>query len=147
MSSLGMTQLELDEISDAFSEAWRDYFGDEIKILPYDSRNTSYDEVYKVSKKKAYDRTKAITLKATIRQAEHEDISTALGKRVEEYYTITFVTKELLDKGLTHIDNNSIIEYTDRFNVTKQFKIYGTQQKVQFLDNKIFTKLKVSYHG
>lgn len=147
MNGLGMSQNELNEISDAFHEAWTDYFGDEIKVIPYSSKDTHYDEVYGVSKKKAYDRSKAITLTATIRQTEHEDVSSALGKRIEEHYTITFVTKELIDKGLTEIDSDSIIEYTDRFGVTKQFKIYGTQKKVQFLDNKIFTKLKVVYYG
>lgn len=147
MAELGMTQTELDEISDAFLEAWEEYFGDEIKVIPFSTKNTKYDEVYGVSKSKQYDRTKAITLRATIRQAEHEDVSTALGKRIEEHYTITFVTKELIDKGVTDLSSDSLIEYTDRFGVTKQFKIYGKQQKVQFLDNKIFTKLKVVYYG
>lgn len=147
MGGLGMSQVELDEISDAFHEAWTEYFGDTIKVIPFSTKNTKYDPVYGVSKKKEYDRTKAITLTATIRQSELEDVSTALGKRIEEQYTITFVTKELIDKGLTELDSDSLIEYTDRFGVTKQFKIYGTQQKVQFLDNKIFTKLKVVYYG
>lgn len=142
-----MSQTELDEISDAFQEAWEDYFGETIRVIPFDKKKTNYDEIYGVSKKKVYDRTKAITLTATIRQQEHEDVSTALGKRVEEFYTITFVTKELIDKGLTEIDSDSIIEYEDRFGVVKQLKIYGTQKKVQFLDNRIFTKLKVVYHG
>lgn len=147
MAELGMTQVELDEISDAFLEAWEQYFGDEITVFPFSAKTTKYDEVYGVSKKKEYDRLKAIKLTATIRQSEHEDISTALGKRIEEHYTITFVTKELLDRGVTELDSDSLIEYTDRHGVTKQFKIYGKQQKVQFLDNKIFTKLKVVYYG
>ena len=76
-----------------------------------------------------------------------EDVTAPTGKKIEKHYEITLVTQELIDKGVNYIDTNAIIRFTDRFGKVYDLEIYDDFQKVQLVDNKIFTKLKVKHYG
>lgn len=141
-----MAQSEINEISQAFMDAWRDYFGDELYYVPFDY-STSADSIYSETKAKKYLFDEKKLFHGTIKEREDLDKGTATGKRVEKHYEITFVTKELADKGITSIDTNALILYTDRFGNEFKLHIYDDFQRVQLVDHKIFTKLKVKAYG
>lgn len=143
-----MTQAEIDEISQAFLEAWTDYFGDIVYYVPFDYSTTKADtSIYSETKSKKYLYDQKIPLHATVKERENLDVGTAVGKHIEKHYEVTFVTKELADAGVFHVDTNAIMTYTDRFAKEYKFLIYDDFQKVQLVDNKIFTKLKVKVYG
>lgn len=138
-----MKQTEINEISNAFMEAWRDYFGDVMYYVPFDDQGTVVNHIYKESKGKKYLWNSKIAFHGTIKEIQSIDVAQPTGKREEKFFEITVVAKELIDKGVTHIDTNSIIQYTDRFGKEYRLSIYDDFQKVQLVDNKIFTKLLV----
>lgn len=138
-----MRQSEIDEISSAFLDAWKDYFGDLMYYVPLDKDNTSVNSIYRESKGKKYKFEDKIAFYGTIREQQRMDTAKATGKREEKFFEITCITKELIDKGITHIDTDSLIQYVDRFGKEYLLSIYDDFQKVQLVDNKIFTKLLV----
>lgn len=137
-----MNQTEIDEISEAFLEAWQDYFGTLMYYVPFKG-GEDLDDTYLESKGKVYDMANKIPVHGTIREIQSEDKSLATGKQIQKFFEITLVTKELVDGGLQSIDTNALIIYTDRFNKVYNLTIYDDFQKVQLVDNKIFTKLLV----
>lgn len=137
-----MKQQEIDEISVAFLEAWEEYFGDLMYYVPF-KQGDDLDNIYLESKAKVYDYDNKVPFHGTIREIQSQDKSLATGKLIEKRYEITLVTKELLDGGVPYIDTNALITYTDRFNKEYQLYIYDDFQKVQLVDNKLFTKLLV----
>lgn len=141
-----MRQDEILEISSAFLDAWTDFFGTSMEYIPL-STETNFNSIYGESKTKTYDEKKAVTFYGTISEQESLEKTSPYGKNVERFFNITFVTQELVDKGVTLVDSNSIIRYTDRFGKVFNLEIFDDYQKVQFSDNKIFTKLKVRYSG
>jgi hypothetical protein len=138
-----MKQNEIDEISEAFKEAWTEYFGDEIYYVPFDTVNNIPDSVYKEKIGKRYDYDNKKLFHGTLKEIASKDETHATGKKVYKDYEVTFVTKELIDQGVTEIDTRAILYYVDRFNKEHEYKIYDEYQKVQLSDNKVFTKLKV----
>lgn len=140
-----MIQNEIDEISDSFHEAWVEYFGTPMYLIPY-SYSKSNNSIYGDKKKKEYDLDNATMFHGTLKQLESADTIKPDGRLIEEFYDITLVTKELVDQGVNSIDTNSLIKFIDRFRNEHYFKIYDTYQKVQFSNNKIFTKIRVKLH-
>jgi hypothetical protein len=138
-----MKQTEIDEISVAFKEAWVDYFGTEMYYVPFDRNSTTVNSIYQESKGKKYLYDSKMLFHGTIKELQHLDTGRPTGKRTEKFFEITFVTKELLDLGLLHVDTDDIIQYSDRFGREYTLLIYDDFQKVQLVDNKIFTKLLV----
>lgn len=136
-----MNQAEIDEISVSFLEAWEEYFGTPMYLIPYNYTGSS--NIYGDKKSKDYDLDNAVMFHGTLKELESSDTVKPDGKYDEEYYDITLVTKELNDQGVYKIDTNSLIKYVDRFRNEYYFKIYDTFQKVQFSNNKIFTKIRV----
>jgi hypothetical protein len=141
-----MSQTEIDEISEAFKEAWEDYFGDVLYYVPFDYASTQFSEIYGESKKKKYLFLEKKPFHGTIKERELLDVNRPTGRSREKEYELTFVTKELIDQGITEVDTNSIIIYTDRFEKEYRLIIFDDYQKVQLVDNKVFTKLKVKYY-
>lgn len=137
-----MNQAEIDEFSASFLEAWEDYFGAEMYIIPYAYNGGG--NTYGDKKRKSYDFDNAILVHGTLKESEAQDVVKPDGKLEVRYYDITIISKELYDQGVYHIDTNSIIKYVDRFDNEFYFRIYDSLQKVQFSNNKIFTRLKVS---
>lgn len=138
-----MSQSEIDEISTAFLDAWTDYFGDVVYYIPFDYASSNADSVYSESKSKKYLNYEKKLIHASLKEREDLDVINPTGKYVVKHYEMTFVTKELADLGVTEIDTNAIISYTDRFGKEHKYMIYDDFQKVQLVDNKLFTKLKV----
>lgn len=141
-----MRQEEIKEISQAFQQAWEDFFGAPMYYIPYDT-NDDYDELYDENRSKDYKEAEAVLVHGTIKEKEDLDTTTPVGKLKVKHYTITLVTQELIDGGVTNIDTNSIIRHTDIHGVTTDYEIYDDYQKVQLGNNKIFTKLKVRSNG
>lgn len=138
-----MQQSEVDEISEAFKEAWQEYFGDTMYYVTFDKTKTIKDDLYEEQKTKVYDYENKKAFHGTLKESPSMDKLKQSGKKVYKIYTISFVTKELVDQGVNYIDTNDIILYIDRFGKENKFKIYDDYQKVQFSDNKIFTLLNV----
>lgn len=137
-----MRREELDEISIAFRDAWRDYFGDLLYYIPL-SKQMEKDDVYLESKHKKYDFDKKVQFYGTLKEEPKMDELMQTGKRVNKQYEIVCVTKELIDGGITKVDTNSLIMYVDRFGEKHFFSIFDEYQKVQFSTDKIFTKIRV----
>lgn len=137
-----MRQVEIDEISLAFEDAWTNYFGDDMYYVPL-STSTKGDVIYNENKSKTYDYTKKVLFHGTLKEMQAIDELHQGGEYINKQYLVTFVTKELIDGGINEVDTNSIISYTNRFGTTRTYKIADEYQKVQFMDNKIFTSLVV----
>ena len=140
-----MRQEEINEISQAFLEAWEEFFGAPMYYIPFDETSSKHS-IYNESKGKKYKEDEAVMFHGTIKERENQDVTKPTGKRVQKVFELTAVTKELIDGGIEHIDTNSIIRYTDQFGKVFTLSIYDDLQKVQLTNNKIFTKMKVVYH-
>ena len=141
-----MLQSEIDEISGAFLDAWEEFFGTKMLYIPFDANSESHS-IYNESMDRKYLHEEVVEFHGIIKEREDLDVTSPTGKGINKLFEITVVTQELVDGGVTHIDTNSIIKYTDRFGKEYTLSIYDEYQKVQFVDNKIFTKLRVRYSG
>ena len=140
---LSMAQEEVDEISVAFLDAWKDYFGSRFYYVPFVSIGDSVS-IYGESKKKKYDYDGAIEFTATFKEYEGKDSVKAYGEDAVKAYSMTIVTKELLDKGINKIDTRALIVQEERIGNTvfvRKLNIIDDFKKVQFGDSKIFIKL------
>lgn len=134
-----MDRREIDEISDSFREAWEDYFGQKLKYVPLDKEKTEVDTLYDEDiGGKVYDYTKAKEFHGTLKEVMINEEGGPFGDKTEKLYSITYVTKELVDQGIDEIDLESIIVVDDR-----KFAIRGKQSKVQFGEFRVFTRLEV----
>jgi hypothetical protein len=138
-----MLQSEIDEISQAFSDAWQEYFGEEMYYVPFSENDTPVHRVYKESKSKAYDFANKILFHGTFKQEPIDEKGELAGKNEREKAEITFVTKELFDRSIKEVDLRAIIEITDRNGVTKHYNILKRNGKVQLGNNHVFTKIEV----
>lgn len=141
-----MRQSEIDEISEAFNDAWKEYFGDKLKYIRFIKNGTDFDDIYSESKYLDYDYDNPIEFYGTLKELETEDVLEPYGKNDIKRFTITFITKELKDKGIFEVNTDDIIIYEQVLGdkiLVRKFSIYDTIQKVQFSSEKIFTKLFV----
>lgn len=142
-----MIQSEIDEISEAFMDAWEEYFGQMLYYVPFDEISTKnnahplYRDVQKKGKIYLWDDMKPFH--GTLKSEEVEEKGDMYGKDEETKYDITFITKELRDQGILNVDKEALIYLVDRDGVNHVFNIIASNQKVQFGDNKVFTKLEV----
>lgn len=139
-----MLQTEVDEISVAFADAWKEYFGQVMYYIPFNETLTVKHPVYGESKTKGYDEVNKKSFFGTFKQEPLEEKGEMAGKIEYEVAEITFVTKELYDQGITEVDSRSLIEITHRNGITKRYNIIENYGKVQLGDNKVFYKLKVT---
>jgi hypothetical protein len=138
-----LIQSEIDEISEAFMDAWEEYFGQIMYYVPFNDNPSDKHSIYGESKKKTYDFTKKVMFHGTFKQEPIEEKGELGGGEEREVAEITLVTKELYDKGVKEFRLKDIIEITDRDGVTKNYNIYQNYGKVQLGNNRVFTKLKV----
>lgn len=138
-----MLERELNEISQAFLEAWTEAFGQEMYYIRFLSESTSSHSVYREATTKVYDTSNKKLFHGSIKQkpleeqmdiAENTGISTAI---------ITYVSKELIDQGIVFPSLNDIIQYTTYDGRTLTWEIISVQERVQFSDWRIFTKVGV----
>lgn len=137
-----MLQTEIDEISEAFSDAWQEYFGQPMFYVPFLESQTPKN-IYNESKDKKYDFDNKVPFFGTYKQEPIEEKGEMGGRVEEQFAEVTFVTKELFDKGVTEIDSRALIEITHRSGKTHLYNIIEHYGKVQLGDNKVFYKLKV----
>lgn len=146
-----MIQSEIDEISEAFSDAWEEYFGQQLFYVPFDEKNTEnnvhplYRDAPKKGKIYLWDDMKPFY--GTLKSEEVKEKGDMYGKDNEVQFNITFITKELRDQNILNVDDRALIYYIDRDGVDHVLNIIATNQKVQFGDNKVFTKLSVKDTG
>lgn len=138
-----MKQDEIDEISDAFSEAWNEFFGQEMYYVPFDRENSPVHDLYNESSHKVYKWEDKVKFNGTFREEKYEEREEISGRDNFEKAEITFVTKELYDAGVIQLEQSSIIEIFHRNGVRKLYNIISNYGKVQLGNNKVFTKLDV----
>jgi hypothetical protein len=137
-----MEQTEIDEVSDAFTDAWKDYFGDvmyAVKLLA----TPAADAIYKEQKQKAFDYDNKILFHGILKQTAVEGELHQGGHRVEFKGTITAVTKELIDNGINVLEPTMRIYYIDRFGTEHLYRSVDILTKVQLCNNRIFTSVGV----
>lgn len=139
-----MRQSEIDQISEAFLDAWVEFFGQKMHYIRYIGTSSPYDELYNESKRKVYDEVNKIEFHGSIKyNPTQKEIELAgLDKNVSAI--VTLVTKELVDKGVTKLKFEDIIEVEDRFGEKERYNITSVAKKVQFSNNFIFTKIGVN---
>ena len=139
-----MQQQEIDEISEAFLDAWKEYFGQIMYYIPFNPTATQKHPVYGETKAKVYDEANKVMFHGTFKQEPIEEKGELAGGENYEVAEITFVTKELYDKGIVEIKPEDMVEVVFRGGKTKRYNIVAHYGKVQLSDNRIFTKLKVT---
>lgn len=138
-----MLQNEIDEISVAFSEAWRDYFGQDMYYVPIKEDAIEIHPLYRETRKKVYDWESKKKFNGTFKQEKYEERGEINGRDNYEEAEITLVTKELYDLGVKIIDQSAIIEIFHRDGTRKLYNIVANYGKVQLGNNKVFTKIEV----
>lgn len=141
-----MLQSEIDEISIAFHESWKEYFGTTHYLVPLMKDDIQFDDVYHESKKLKYDFKNKIAFCATQKELPNADTLQPYGRDDYKLYELTIVTKELLDSKVYFIDPDFLIIYDEKRGdkiYRRYFKIYDDYKKVEFGDSKIFTKISV----
>lgn len=136
---------EINDISEAFKDSFEEFFGQDVYYIPY-KQESSKDTLYNEVKSKEYDETNKVKVSGIITENESLDKNVQTGKRIEKFFMITIVTKDLVDNGITHIDTNDLIEFTDAYGKTFRCSIIDDFTRVQFNNYRIFTKVKVKYY-
>lgn len=138
---------EINEISDSFLEAWIEYFGAPMHLVAFDevasSQDGNFDSLYDEAEELKYDFGNKVKFHGTLKDLESLDEETALGERENTELSIVFITKELRDAGIPKVDSRSIIEFADPDGGVHHYKIVDIVPRVQFMQYRIFTKLKV----
>lgn len=138
-----MIQSELDEISLAFLDAWKEFFGQEMFFIPFLINETIVHRVYKESKGKKYDVDNKLSFTGTFKESTKEELGELFGQDTKAEAEVTFVTSELFDKGIKEVELSSRIEIAHRSGKIKLYDIVNVVTKVQLGTNRIFTKLGV----
>lgn len=138
-----LRQSEIDEISLAFHDAWKEYFGMEMNYIPIAETQDSLNKLYREDKRKDYKEGEKKAFFGTFKVSPIVEDGDLAGVKEYAEAEITFVTKELFDKGITEISNRDIIEVKQRNGKFKRYNITQNYGKVQLGDNHIFTKLMV----
>lgn len=143
-----MDVTEINEISEAFLEAWKDFFGAPMYLIPFskeasDAVADAYTALYKEPKQHVYDFTKKVLFHGSLKDHESIDKEGVTGLQVETDLAVVIISKELADKGITRIDMTSVIEFTDNTQVVHYYKIVDVIYRVQLNAHRIFTKIKV----
>lgn len=138
-----MQQTEIDEISDAFSEAWEEFFGQVMYYVPLDRERTIVDDLYEETEKKVYDFANKVQFYGTLKLTEESEVGEISGKSNTIGASITCVTKELVNKGVIYVELSSIIVTKNHNEGYRFYNIVGQYPKVQLGDNRVFTTIRV----
>lgn len=139
-----MRQTEIDQISEAFLDAWKEFFGQKMYYIQYVGTSSPYDKLYNESKKKVYDEVNKISFHGSIKYNPTQKEIELAGLDKKVHAIVTLVSKELIDKGINEIEFEDIIEIEDRFGKKERYNISSFTKKVQFSNNFIFTKIGVN---
>jgi|AntRauTorckE6833_2_1112554.scaffolds.fasta_scaffold00836_21 hypothetical protein len=146
-----MEQNQIDQISSAFLNAYKEFFGMEIQYIPFVRGATTqndFEKMYAEADTYEYDETSITTFYGSINYEPEEKEITKLGFDPKQTTAlITAVTKELVDKGLVNSTNNISFEdkirIEDRFGNTSDYIITNRGKSVQFSDNFVFSKIGI----
>lgn len=138
-----MLQNEIDEISDAFSDAWHEYFGQRMYYIKFDKSATAVHPVYGESKQKVYKEAEKVEFYGTLKESPIQETGEMRGSLEYQYAEITFVTRDLEKQGITQLDNKDIIEVVTKIGDSVRYNITSTVGKVQLSSSKVFTKIGV----
>jgi hypothetical protein len=139
---------EIDEISEAFLEAWIDFFGAPMYLVPFDRESSDMDEdeytaIYREPKQFVYNFAEKVLFHGALKDHESLDKDSVMGLSVETDLSVVCITKELADKGITKIPLSSIIEFMDNTGEVRLYKIVDVIYRVQLSSHRIFTKMKI----
>lgn len=148
-----MEQAQIDQISNAFSNAYQEFFGMPIQYIPFDRSTVSqnkYEQMYAEADLTDlnYNGTEAVTFNGSISYNPEKKELDLLGFDPDKVSAlITVVTKELVDGGIIsaerEISYRDKIRINDRFNNETDYIITEIGKSVQFSDNFVFTKIGV----
>lgn len=134
-----MSQAEIDDISISFLDAWNEYFGMPAyycKSLPRNPKYQLYDEEPNPQPFTFIGPMPASKIEnPTLLQLEE------FGLSEESTAIFTFVTKSLVDNGITSINNRDIVK-TDE-NGGTLYEVTSYSRTTQFVSTFIFTALGV----
>lgn len=142
-----MLQDELDEISDAFLDAWKESFGQEMYYVPFIIESTPTHPIYNESKKKKYDFENKLLFTGTFKELTNEEAGELFGNDTKVTAEITYVTKELYEQGIHKVQHSALIEITHRGGEVLTYDVTEVIGKVQLGNNRILTKLGVVERG
>lgn len=138
-----MLQSEINEISDAFQDAWDEFFGQEMYYVPLDLEKTVVHPIYGETRKKEYDFDGKKRFVGTYKELSNKEAGELFGDATKAESEITFVTRELIVQGIDEVDDGAIIEITHLSGKVMLYNITEITRKVQFGSSRIFTKLGV----
>lgn len=142
-----MLQSEVNEISDAFQDAWDEFFGQEMFYVPLDLEKTIVHPIYKETTEKVYDFAGKKRFVGTYKELSNKEAGELFGDATRAKAEITYVSRELILAGVDDVDDSALIEITHQSGRVGLYNITEITRKVQFGDNRIFTKLGVFEDG
>jgi hypothetical protein len=138
---------EIDDISNTFLEAWREYFGTPIIYMKKKSPIANSSKLYDEKIGKASDYEDIGPIYATIKYLPTEDELTTMGLQQQARAVLRVINKELEDLGVTSIDGADRIKIIDKNDKTVIYKIKESNPRVQFSNSYIFTSIGVDELG
>lgn len=135
---------DVNEVEDEFIEAWTDTFGGAMYYVPLLRDKSEIHPIYSESKKKIYDFDNKLLFHGKFLQQPYMERGEIYGRENYDKAEISFVSKELRDKGISKVEQSSIIEIFDEEGIRKLYNIIGDYGKVQFRNSKLITRLIVS---
>lgn len=136
-----MTQEELDEISQSFSEAWNDYFGMKFYVL----RNTVIAPQGNLYTENPNPPAPTVIGPINARYLSNltELKAAEFGLSSEVDTALSFVTKDLRDKGILSLTKKDRVKVVDRDGVETIYIITELGYSTQFLNNFIFINVGI----
>lgn len=139
-----MLDEEINEYSDDFIEAWEGYFAQPMYYVEIKLEESQVHPIYSESKKKIYDFENKRLIHGKFLQQPYTERGEIYGRENYDKAEISFITKELTDKGVLVINQSSVIEIFDNEGTRKLYNIIGDYGKVQIRNHKMVTRLIVS---
>ena len=125
-------------------EAWEGYFAQEMYYVPLMREESNIHPIYAESKKKIYDFDNKLLFHGKFLQEPYRERGEIYGRENYDKAEISFISKELRDKGVLHVEQSAVIEIFDNEGNRKLYNIVGDYGKVQLRNHKLVTRLIVS---
>ena len=125
-------------------EAWEEVFAQPMYYVQLEREKSNIHPIYAESKKKVYDFENKILFHGKFLQEPYRERGEIYGRENYDKAEISFVSKELRDKGVLHVEQSAVIEIFDSDGNRKLYNIIGDYGKVQLRNRKLITRLIVS---
>lgn len=140
-----MDQREIDEISQAFQQAWDEIFGMYTYVLKHEPTTTEHP-LYDERIGKPYSDPIG-PIPATFRVNPTQEEIEQAGLSADVSGILTYVTKDLRDNGILSLNLTDRIRIEDRDGNVTVYEVTELSPRVQFGNNYIFTKVGVKELG